>query len=281
MKYLVAVSGGIDSVVLLDMLVARGMHELTVAHFDHGIRPDSHDDARFVEGLAKKYGLPFVTKREELGIGASEDFARTRRYAFLNEEAKKLDAIIVTAHHSDDVIETIAINLVRGTGWRGVAVLKNESTIRPLLHVTKADIRKYALDKKLEWAEDSTNSSQDYLRNRLRYKITTSLPASSKTKLLELWSNQLELRRAIDKEEKQLIPVGKTQSRYFLTMIDSNTAEELLRAMITTKIGTTCTRPQAARALMAIKTAKPGTIFEIGAGQKLHFNVDTFTIQTH
>lgn len=281
MKYLVAVSGGIDSVVLLDMLVARGMHDLTVAHFDHGIRPDSQEDTRFVEGLSKKYNLPFVGQREELGAGASEDLARTRRYAFLNEEARKRGAIIVTAHHSDDVIETIAINLVRGTGWRGVAVLGNQSTIRPLLHITKADIRRYATDKRLEWVEDSTNATDDYLRNRLRRRIATSLPAGAKKKLLELWSSQLELRRDIDKEQKRLIPFGKTQSRYFLTMVDSEVAEELIRAMVATKTGITCTRPQAARALLAIKTAKPGTIFEIGAGQKLHFNVDTFTIQTH
>jgi tRNA(Ile)-lysidine synthase len=281
MKYLVAVSGGIDSVVLLDMLVVRGMHDLTVAHFDHGIRSDSQEDTSFVEGLAKKYNLPFVSKREELGASASEDLARTRRYAFLNEEAKKQSAIIVTAHHSDDVIETIAINLVRGTGWRGVAVLRNESTIRPLLHITKADIRRYATDKKLEWVEDSTNDTDDYLRNRLRRKIATSLPASSKKTLLDLWGSQLELKRQIDKEQKKLIPFGKTQSRYFLIMIESSVAEELLRSMVATKTGLTCTRPQAARALLAVKTAKAGTIFEIGAGQKLHFNVDTFTIQTH
>jgi tRNA(Ile)-lysidine synthase len=82
MKYLVAVSGGIDSVVLLHKLVAAGEHELVVAHFDHGIREDSAEDARFVKGLAEHYGLPFVMKREELGKTAGEEQARTRRYAF-------------------------------------------------------------------------------------------------------------------------------------------------------------------------------------------------------
>ena len=67
MVYLVAVSGGIDSVVLLHMLVQEGEHDLTVAHFDHGIRDDSAADARFVEELAAQYGLPYVGKREELG----------------------------------------------------------------------------------------------------------------------------------------------------------------------------------------------------------------------
>ncbi len=68
MKYLVAVSGGIDSVVLLDILVKDAQHELIVAHFDHGIREDSADDERFVRGLAAQYGLPFTSRRTELGV---------------------------------------------------------------------------------------------------------------------------------------------------------------------------------------------------------------------
>jgi tRNA(Ile)-lysidine synthase len=83
MRYLVAVSGGIDSVVLLHQLVASGDHDLIVAHFDHGIRDDSADDARFVKGVAASYGLPFVMKREVLGAQASEERARHQRYAFL------------------------------------------------------------------------------------------------------------------------------------------------------------------------------------------------------
>src|SRR5690606_16183672 len=109
MKYLVAVSGGIDSVVLLDKLASEGTHELVVAHFDHGIRKESFLDAQFVERLSKKYGVPFETRREELGKYASEELARERRYAFLREMAAKHDATIVTAHHMNDIAETIAI----------------------------------------------------------------------------------------------------------------------------------------------------------------------------
>jgi tRNA(Ile)-lysidine synthase len=278
-RYLVAVSGGIDSVVLLDMLVTDRRHELIVAHFDHGIRPDSAEDARFVEGLAKLYNLPFVTKREELGSAASEDLARSKRYAFLNEEATKHNAIIATAHHSDDVIETIAINLSRGTGWRGVAALGNMSIARPLLDLTKSDIRKYAGAKRLEWAEDSTNNSDAYLRNRLRQRIATSLSEKTKKELLVIWERQLILKKEIYKEEDTLIQVGQDQSRYILINSDSRTAEELLRRMIMKKAGVACTRPQASRALLAVKTGKPGTIFEIGARCRLHFKVQTFTIQ--
>lgn len=275
-----AVSGGIDSVVLLNMLVQDAKHELIVAHFDHGIRPDSADDARFVGALARSYGLEFVTRREELGKGASEDLARARRYAFLQEEALKCGAILVTAHHSDDIIETIAINLTRGTGWRGVAVLGNVQVVRPLLHLSKDAIRMYATAKHLEWAEDDTNSSDVYLRNRLRQKIATSLSDETKKELLELWKKQIELKEVIYKEEDRFIQAGEEQSRYLLINTDATTAEELLRRMITKKAGVACTRPQAMRALLSVKTAKPGSIFEIGAGCSLHFNVRTFTIQT-
>src|SRR5690606_15740277 len=116
-------SGGVDSVVLLDILARSDRYDLTVAHFDHGMRPDSAADARFVEGLAAQYGLDFIGKREELGVQASEDRARSARYDFLFAEAKKRSAVVATAHHLDDVVESIAINIVRGTGWRGVAVL--------------------------------------------------------------------------------------------------------------------------------------------------------------
>src|SRR3989344_5293986 len=116
MNYIVAVSGGVDSVVLLDMLIKQKEHNLVVAHFDHGIRVDSDADARFVWELAKKYELSFEVRREELGDAASENTARSHRYAFLRDIAKKYSATIVTAHHADDVVETIAINLTRGTG---------------------------------------------------------------------------------------------------------------------------------------------------------------------
>ena len=98
-KYVVAVSGGVDSVVLLDMMSRRGDVDAIVAHFDHGIRDDSLEDRLFVGELASAYGFPYEFKREELGSDASEDLARVQRYAFLREVAKKYDARIMTAHH--------------------------------------------------------------------------------------------------------------------------------------------------------------------------------------
>lgn len=280
MKYLVAVSGGIDSVVLLDKLVREAKHTLTVAHFDHGIRDDSAADARFVEALASQYGLPFVVERRELGKGASEAYARAHRYNFLRTHAKRLNAVIVTAHHADDILESVAINISRGTGWRGLAVLDGEGIVRPLLAMSKADIRAYALARRLEWVEDSTNGTDTYLRNRLRRKIGARLPEPSRKALLNLRKEQRHLKRAIDHELAQHIQPSGDYSRYFFTMIDPVVASELLRAAIAARGGVSPTRPQAARALIAIKTARPGSTFPVGTGVTLWFSLRRVIVQT-
>ena len=148
MKRVVAVSGGVDSVVLLDMLAAEGVN-IVVAHFDHGIRPDSAADARFVKALAARYGVEYIGKREELGADASEELARERRYAFLHEVAQKHHAKLVTAHHLDDLIETIALNMRRGTRWQGLRAMSDERIERPLLKRTKSELIAYALETRL------------------------------------------------------------------------------------------------------------------------------------
>jgi tRNA(Ile)-lysidine synthetase-like protein len=268
MKYLVAVSGGIDSVVLLDMLVAEGKHELTVGHFDHGIRDDSAADARFVELLAARYNLPYAGRREELGKDASEEVARSRRYRFLGEEALIREAKIVTAHHQDDVIETIAINLQRGTGWRGLAVLGGKHIVRPLLGLSKEDIREYALEHRLEWVEDSTNASGAYLRNRLRRQLHKMLGADVRQQVITLWKKQLVIRQDIEEEGSSFIDTGPL-SRYFFTQINEKVATELLRAYFESCFGWSPTRPQLERTLLVIKTARAGTLFPFGGAQLL------------
>ena len=126
-KYVLAVSGGVDSIVLLDLLAKEIERDnLVVAHFDHGIRQGSATNREFVEGLAKNYGLEFFYEEGELGAKASEALARTKRYEFLNKIKKQTESdAIITAHHQDDVLETIIINLLRGTGRKGLSSLKN------------------------------------------------------------------------------------------------------------------------------------------------------------
>lgn len=277
MKYLVAVSGGVDSVALLDMLVAEGTNELVVAHFDHGIRGDSAEDARFAGQLAEKYGLVFEMRREELGHGASEELARQRRYGFLREMAAKHDAKIVTAHHADDIIETVAINLHRGTGWRGLAVLNSPDIARPLLAMPKKTLVAYANAKGLEWHEDSTNQDQRYLRNRLRVRLAVMSPVT-KMWLWEYWRRQCELAAEIDNECGRLVEPG-LYSRYFFTHIDERSALELLRMVFMREVGVSPTIPQRRRALHAIKVAKVGTICEVAEGTRLRFKRSEFIVE--
>lgn len=185
-KYVVAVSGGVDSIVLLDMLAQKTGLELIVAHFDHGIRPDSASDATFVKELAHKYGLPFVSKRVELGSSASEATARTARYAFLRDVQKQTGAqTIVTAHHQDDVLETAILNILRGTGRRGLSSLQSTHDIkRPLLDVPKKGIEAYAVQRKLSWREDTTNRDERYTRNYIRHRLLVKFDARSRQQLL-------------------------------------------------------------------------------------------------
>ncbi len=274
MKYIVAVSGGVDSVVLLDMLAKEhGPDQLVVAHFDHGIRPESDADARFVRALAGQYDLPFETRREELGANASEALARERRYAFLWDVAKKHDATIVTAHHQDDLIETIAINLVRGTGWRGLAVFANSTVKRPLVDKTKSELYTYALSHNLEWVEDETNGHDVYLRNRLRRTLASGLSNDARDKLLHLWNQQVNIRTSIE-QELEGIPESVCELRYFFIMLPETVAAEILGY----RTKGVLTRPQIVRLLLAIKTASPHTVCEPGGGLRVEFGVKDFAV---
>lgn len=188
-KYIVAVSGGVDSVVLLDLLVKQKDLDLVVAHFDHGIRKTSAKDREFVEKLSGQYALPFEYGTAKLGAGASEEQARKARYEFLQDTRKKCGAdAIITAHHQDDVIETICINLLRGTGRMGLSSLTSREDIaRPLLEVPKAQLVAYAQHHDLQWREDETNQNTDYLRNWLRHKILNKLSDEQRAAFVTLY----------------------------------------------------------------------------------------------
>lgn len=272
LTYIVAVSGGVDSVVLLDMLVKKGEQTIIVAHFDHGIRDNSSDDAAFVEALAKKYNLRFESRREELGPLASEDLARTRRYTFLRYLSTRYSGRVVTAHHGDDIVETVAINFTRGTGWRGLAVLDADID-RPLLDYTKSELIIYADTHGLIWREDSTNAGDRYLRNRLRHK-TSALEPKIKREILALRMQQIETKQHIEKGVLELVGTGPSYSRYFFMHIPVKVAVECLRQVVEGRL----TRPQLERLLLAVKTAKPKSSFVAGSGVTINFTTRNFSL---
>ena len=275
MNYLLAVSGGVDSVVLLDMFSKANNHAI-VAHVDHGIRgEESAADARFVKELAKKYKVPFVSIELGLPPKASEEVARAARYEFLLSEATRFKAMVVTAHHQDDVIETIALNIERGTGWRGLAALNRLGVVRPLLGFTKQQIYNYAIAHHLEWVEDATNRELVYARNRMRHAMGKAQINSKR--LMELRARQLQLAHDIDVDAARLIARHKGD-RHFLNMIPEAVAIELLGAEIA-EIATRPTRPRLKRAVLAIKTAAPGSTHQVGDRIILEFTARNYTVR--
>ncbi len=269
-----AISGGVDSVVLLDMLTKRyPPSNIIVAHINHGIRPESGDDANFVRDLAKKYSLAYRQVDLNLGPAASEDLARRGRYEFLRNLAGEFAADIVTAHHADDIIETVAINLTRGTGWRGLAVMGANDIIRPLTTFYKQDLIQYAKKHGLTWRDDSTNNSDIYLRNRLRKKLAR-LDKNSKKRLLKLWQEQSSLALDIDKEVADFA----ASRRYFYIMAPQGVAIEVLRARLA-QFGVAQTRPQLQSLLLAIKVARVGTKKSINANLNMVFSATEFWLE--
>lgn len=268
-RYVVAVSGGVDSVVLLDTLHRHHSHDLVVAHVDHGIRADSGEDAQFVRSLAKRYGVPFEVTELALGPKTSELAAREARYAFLRSVAQHYGGALVTAHHADDVVETIAINLLRGTGWRGLAVFGADDVYRPMTVWFKHEIVEYATQHGLQWREDSTNESDAYLRNRVR-KQAKDLPTDIKLELLALWKRQHELKRDIVHESH----AQSSLRRHPYIMMPAAAATEVLAHTLNVPL----TRPQLHRALLAIKTTKPGSEYHLTKDYSLVFGTDEFQL---
>lgn len=272
MKFIVAVSGGVDSVVLLDMLVdAYGADSLVVAHFDHGIRLHSDDDAYFVETLALRYGCLFESRREELGADASEAHARDRRYLFLDELARRHAATLVTAHHLDDLVETIALQLLRGTGWRGLTPF-GRAAKRPLLTMTKRDIYEYAREHGLDWCEDETNQDMRYARNRVRPAVQ-KLPLALKRQVHDLYVRQWVVRSEIESVVR-MYGDGEHR-RYFFIMLSDELRYEFLRHSTNGLL----TRPQLQRLAHAICVAQPKTTYQAGSGVNITFTTRTFTVE--
>ncbi len=174
-RWLLAVSGGRDSMVLLDAAVRSGAPVAAVATFDHGTGAAARRAVALVERRAEQLGLPSVSGSRVASPDDSEATWRTARRAFLAGWAAEFRARIVTAHSRDDQIETVAIRILRGSGVRGLAgMLVDSGPLRPLLDVSRAQIASYAHDFGVKWVEDPSNVGRDYLRNRVRHDL---LPA--------------------------------------------------------------------------------------------------------
>ena len=174
---LAAVSGGADSVALLRALHAAGA-DVTAAHFDHGLRPESRQDAEFVAGLAASLGVPFRSERADVDRVAAargwnvEDAARRLRYSFLTRAAKAAGlSRILTAHTRRDVAETVMWQLLRGEATLNGIPARRGHVERPWLAVSRADIESYLLALGQPWREDASNADTRYTRNWIRAEV--------------------------------------------------------------------------------------------------------------
>ena len=181
---LCAVSGGLDSMCLLEMTVRQGQKQgrrVAAAHFNHQLRGAEADrDEAFVRDWCAAREIPFFTGRgdvrafvEETGRTV-EEAARQLRYEFL-EKIRRREGFgcILTAHHADDSAETMLLNLLRGTGLKGLTGIpeKRDCILRPLLSVTRAELAAYAAARDVPYVEDSTNALDDAARNVLRHQV--------------------------------------------------------------------------------------------------------------
>lgn len=221
-KILVAVSGGLDSIVLLDLFIHAGC-EVGVAHANFQLRGEESDkDEAFIIQLGARYHVPVFVKRFDTKNYATENgmsiqmAARELRYDYFRQllVEKRYD-YLATAHHLNDSIETILINLTRGTGLQGLIGIQPErySIIRPLAYFTREQIEAHGRAANLQWREDSSNSSDDYTRNFIRHQVIPKLkeinPSLEETftRNMQRWSAAKEL---MD------LGIGKIKREYLL-----------------------------------------------------------------
>lgn len=179
-KLLLAISGGVDSMVMFDLFLKAGF-DFAVAHCNFQLRGSESDgDEEFVKNEVQKYGIVLHTRRfDTLGFAREKGIsiemaARELRYAYFGELAESFGYNrIATAHHQDDVIETFFLNLLRKTGIRGLSGIKPQSgnLIRPMLFTGRDTIARYALQNNIPYRNDSSNDTTEYKRNLLRHNI--------------------------------------------------------------------------------------------------------------
>ncbi len=199
-KILLAVSGGMDSMVMLRLFQECGFN-IGVAHVNFQLRGDeSEGDEKFVAAYCEQFSIPFFTKKHKTEWYAQQNHlsiqmaARELRYQWFYEllNDHHFDCI-ATAHHLNDSIETVVLNLTRGSGlkgWDGIES-KNKKVIRPMLFATRQEIESYAKENKITWREDRSNITDDYSRNFIRHQVIPKLKEINPS-LENLFSESME-----------------------------------------------------------------------------------------
>jgi tRNA(Ile)-lysidine synthase len=229
--YLVGVSGGVDSRVLLQTLIDSGFTNLVICHLDHRLRgSDNERENRLIRRLATRLKLPLVQEQVQSWPPklSLETAARQARQQFFARAAKQFEAShVFLGHHADDQVETFLFNILRGAGSIGQAAMRTETRIsaggvdlivvRPFLHVWKQEIRDYAKQRRLTFSEDVTNAENKFTRNRIRNLLVPEIERilgrpfkSNLLRLCEIAGDEAELLRQLTPSWWELdeLPVG-------------------------------------------------------------------------
>ena len=253
-KIICGVSGGVDSVTLLDVLVNFSFKQgfkLIVAHFNHRLRGvASNDDELFVKELAEKYKLTFhqaidnVKHHAEIHHLSIEEAARKLRYRFFERVAKAENAnFIATAHTADDSAETILINLMRGSGLTGLGGIQKQRIfarkyimIRPFIELNKTELINFAKARNLQWREDESNSLLFYTRNKVRHDLIPKLQNDYSPAIIDVLNRTGKLISGADKFisnyiEEQLINliIDRRQQRFSIKISNLLTYDEFMQ----------------------------------------------------
>lgn len=179
-KYLLAVSGGLDSMVMAHLFL-HSANTFGVAHCNFGLRgAESDDDEKLVEAWCQIHGIPFFTRRFDTTVTAGElhasiqEAARLLRYQYFDElRLEHGYDLVATAHHRDDNAETMLFHFLRGTGIKGLCGIpeRNGQVVRPLLDFSREEIETYAMANAIRYRNDSSNEKETYTRNKIRLSI--------------------------------------------------------------------------------------------------------------
>ena len=215
-RIVLAVSGGRDSMVLLDAFLRCAPEAIAaVASFDHATGDHATAAVDHVARAATSAGLRIYTGRAKRALG-SEAAMREARWRFLREVAAAEGALVATAHTRDDNVETIVMRVLRGSGARGLAALYAPGPVlRPLLEVARETVARAACEQGVRWIEDPSNESRAFLRNRVRHEILPALLAARPSldmELLAIARRAALLRRAFDRAAKRLVSEGEDGS---------------------------------------------------------------------
>lgn len=287
-RYVLAISGGRDSMVLLHAFLAWRTDAVAVATFDHGTGPAAERAARLVEAEGARRAVRVVAGRRQDIATAGEAAWRSARWRFLTDCAKELSATVVTAHSCDDQLETVVMRVLRDprhTSARGLAAMYAPSPVaRPLLGVRRTDIAAYAAANEVRYLDDPSNLDRGHLRNRVRLDLLPALEHVSEgfgaemlaiAKRAARWRESVE--RIVDTLGIEILPPLVVPAEPLLSL--SAEALGLLWPAIAGRAGVTLDWRGTERLVAFTKSGRPGGRIPLSGGAEVARTASTFVLR--